>query len=492
VRSLIATFLAVLLCACPQQPQGTAGVSISAHPSRIDDMGESTTLDISAVDALGNPGTGTVTLSSAAGTLMDMSVKLDASGSATSKFSCNVTSDANCKGRVGVTASWNSQTATTHVQVGDAGLIGMGGGSAAGGGTAAGGGMGGGGPDSGMGGGGSEPDGGPDSGVGGGSGTADGGMDGGVIDAGPPAAVDAGSVLILGSLTPAMGQWALAGFATPKDPVVGLPVSAQIPSAQLNGAGQLVYYDELLQQVSIMVPDPYDMNGTGSAYPSASADNDLAVDTPACDGGPVLGFWTRPDRQSVVYRCVGDGGYFEGTKRLTGLGGFIVVAAGHGDSLLIVDPVLGTGYTADDGGHHPVLIPETMLSLTQGFRGREVRAVDGGYWVMRGSMNDEVNGPCNLYFVDKLGNVAYVDQFTGRNIGTAPLSCTGRIDEHGALYTPVMLGSDWGILRRPQFFDGDPTTLVYSTMDAGMSSFATYPPRVFTFFDGNSTLVTGP
>jgi hypothetical protein len=108
--------VAVVASALGCQPATTNPPSlfISARPTSIPNDGTTTTLNISATDAKGNGGTGSVTLSAPSGVLGGASVTLDATGSATTTFACG-----GCTaGLVKITGTWTpAGTATVNVTV---------------------------------------------------------------------------------------------------------------------------------------------------------------------------------------------------------------------------------------------------------------------------------------------------------------------------------------------------------------------------------------
>lgn len=112
---------------------GVPQVSFSFNPGSIDDKGMSTTVTIDATDENGKAGTGSVKLTSAAGSLKDgTTVTLDAKGQGTAMFSCAVASDPNCKNTVRISADWartaGSVTSSRSIAVGPQGTGGGGGG----------------------------------------------------------------------------------------------------------------------------------------------------------------------------------------------------------------------------------------------------------------------------------------------------------------------------------------------------------------------------
>ncbi len=111
--------------ACGTMAKEEPFLSMTASPSKIDDKGMmAATINIETTNELVKPGTGTVTLSTPAGTLGATSLTLDATGKASTTFTCNFLTDANCTGRVKISGSWDykgvTYTSSTSIQVGTA------------------------------------------------------------------------------------------------------------------------------------------------------------------------------------------------------------------------------------------------------------------------------------------------------------------------------------------------------------------------------------
>ncbi|MFL5352214.1 hypothetical protein [Archangium sp.] len=115
--------LVLSLTACQEEGpvDGEPYLSVSASTRTIDDLGQTTTLRVSATDAAGASGTGSVTLTAPAGILGNDSktttVTLEA-GSATVNFKCPKAQDTGCAGPVVIDAAWNQVTAKTTITVG--------------------------------------------------------------------------------------------------------------------------------------------------------------------------------------------------------------------------------------------------------------------------------------------------------------------------------------------------------------------------------------
>jgi hypothetical protein len=192
---------------------------------------------------------------------------------------------------------------------------------------------------------------------------------------------------------------------------------------------------------------------------------------------------------SFVYEC-GYRTYFEGTRALPVLANYQLVSAGFGGSLLFTngtDDLVGDA----DGGTHFVSLGDNNLAVYTNLttrRWREVRATDGGFLVVRGSMFSD-NEPCWMKLVGPDGNVTMLNYVSAT--GTTNSCIGGRIDSNRQLFTHIVSGANHTVVVRPLNSAGS-TTMVYTDLGAQMTSYLTYPPRVFTFWDVESSLVTGP
>lgn len=116
--------LVLSLTACPGEApvEGEPYLAISASTRNIDDLGQTTTLRVTATDAEGNAGTGSVTLTAPAGILGNdpktTTVTLE-SGAATLNYKCPKAQDTGCAGSVTIDAAWNQTTAKTTITVGN-------------------------------------------------------------------------------------------------------------------------------------------------------------------------------------------------------------------------------------------------------------------------------------------------------------------------------------------------------------------------------------
>ncbi len=135
-RVLAGLSVAGALVACGP-PVGTADLSMRFNPGAIDDQGQQAEVLVQAVNEAGQPGSGSVTISAAAGNLKASAatVTLDSNGEGSAIFTCAAAADPNCKGQVKVTVDWaqtkGTVTATKNIQVGPV-LSGTDGGSDAG------------------------------------------------------------------------------------------------------------------------------------------------------------------------------------------------------------------------------------------------------------------------------------------------------------------------------------------------------------------------
>lgn len=118
----LALVLGITACPGPDKPQeGEPWLSVSATPRTIDDQGQASTIRVSATDAKGEDGTGSVQLTATAGTFDNgqKTIELTLSGgSADTTFQCEKSKDAACKGSITLNAAWNQVTAKATVSVG--------------------------------------------------------------------------------------------------------------------------------------------------------------------------------------------------------------------------------------------------------------------------------------------------------------------------------------------------------------------------------------
>lgn len=494
-RILLAVLLVTggVVVNCSGEPPPTPSLSVSARPGIIDEFGQTSTIRVTATQADGTPGSGSVSLSSAAGSLKAGTTLTLSSGIAETPFTCAVAADPGCQGQVAITAQWNGIMATRRIFVGDAGIPGTGGGAGGGGGdggTA--GGTGGGGGSAGDGG---MTDAGPSDG-----GATDGGpIDSGVPDAGPP---DAGTlppsdgglsntVRLFGKLTATNPPtWAVAPLETPSAAQVGFPSGAFATTAVVRPSGTVIYLDELNDQLWEFVPDFYEAGPGGTAvYPTMPTANDTPFNTSPCSSGNgVSDFWVWPDTGGVVYRCANTMSYYENGGEISELAGLHVFALGF-DGL-----VLARNVTTQ-----VPLIVDTTNGMTRSIQGasqqfnflymgrqRSVRATTGGFFVVFGQPGPNEVPPCNLWRIDFNTGMGLVDTY---NL-SAGSTCVGRLDAQLNLYALGTVSGDTVVTLHPRMLG--PTSTVYTEAGATPSSFATNPPTVFTFFEPGSSLITGP
>lgn len=107
-----------LLFAC-EPPAVEPELVVTATPRTIDGAQQKTTVKVEATDSKGKRGTGTVRLSSPAGTLKAADVVSLANGQATAEFGCDRAADAMCNGSVRITAEWTvgGTTVTSFVNI---------------------------------------------------------------------------------------------------------------------------------------------------------------------------------------------------------------------------------------------------------------------------------------------------------------------------------------------------------------------------------------
>ncbi len=97
--------LAVFVAAC-EEPKVEPQLVITPSPRTLDGEGQVATVKVQAIDDENNPGTGTVRVSSSAGSLVDgVEVSLT-NGEGTTEFGCVRAEDPACTGNVRLTAEW--------------------------------------------------------------------------------------------------------------------------------------------------------------------------------------------------------------------------------------------------------------------------------------------------------------------------------------------------------------------------------------------------
>lgn len=105
-RLLGALALALTLAACGGAAQDPE-LSLTPKPRTIDGKGQTSTIAIAATDAKGQPGTGTVRIVSAAGTLKDGADVTLSNGEGSVVFGCDRAQDQACSGSIRLQAEWS-------------------------------------------------------------------------------------------------------------------------------------------------------------------------------------------------------------------------------------------------------------------------------------------------------------------------------------------------------------------------------------------------
>lgn len=101
----------------PQTPE----FLISANPRQINDQGQISQIDVTAKNADGTAGTGTVVLKAAAGEFPSGATEETltlASGKASTSFLCNKGADAKCAGNVRIDGTWGTEVTSVTLTVG--------------------------------------------------------------------------------------------------------------------------------------------------------------------------------------------------------------------------------------------------------------------------------------------------------------------------------------------------------------------------------------
>ncbi|QRN99427.1 hypothetical protein JRI60_10580 [Archangium violaceum] len=94
---------------------------VTARPTRIDDVGQASTLTVTATDGKDEPGTGSVELTAAAGVFDNdqstITLTLE-NGGATTTYKCPKAQDVGCRGGVAIDAQWGQATSKVTITVG--------------------------------------------------------------------------------------------------------------------------------------------------------------------------------------------------------------------------------------------------------------------------------------------------------------------------------------------------------------------------------------
>ena len=102
-------------------PESEPELLITATPRQINSQGQASQLDITAMNADGTAGAGTVTLKASAGALGNSAAEETvtlANGKASTSYTCNKAADPKCNGNVRVDGTWGEATASASISVG--------------------------------------------------------------------------------------------------------------------------------------------------------------------------------------------------------------------------------------------------------------------------------------------------------------------------------------------------------------------------------------
>lgn len=403
---------------------GTAVLDVTVTPKAIDDKGQVADVKVVATDSQGRIGAGSVTVKSTAGSLFDgETVTLDAYGTGTTTFSCDVSQDVDCFGSVTVSGTWTVDGLTVkgeqRVTVGS----GSGGGTGTGGGTGSGGGA----------------------GTGGGSPATD-------------------TVLVLG---PIGGTGVgIAPVTAPTQVRIGLPASLLVVAIRANGS--IVYLRDQPVILYEFQPDTWKQSGTGSAFPNAEA-NDIKVDNVCGTTNAPYGLanlWTRPDSNNYVYQCgLNNNLRFEATTPHTEWDGFGLIALGYGKAALLQQ-------SQSAGGHVVILDKEgTAVTTTLNSADRKlVKARNDGFWFQG---FDGTN--CVLRHLAFDGTITDVGtQAALPSDVTVAASCRGVLDNNGALFSIGTRNGKTVVVKQP-LLPGT-SDVVYNTESLPTTDYSVFPP----------------
>ncbi len=297
-------------------------------------------------------------------------------------------------------------------------------------------------------------------------------------------------------------QLAICSLSAPTTPAVGMYPGANREAAQLTADGRLVYVDTQYNALRVFVPDPFEqVSAMTSRYPTDGGINELTLPTPACDGGsPLSMFWLRPDSNAFIYQCGVELQYFEGGGKPDAgiyvhaeLATLNLLAAGFNGALIATSLTDDFVFDVDGGSHEIFGIDNELYDLSMNSRWRDIRAVDGGFLLTRPPMNAE-DGECNLWFVASAGNATLEGTFVDLAGASNQLTtCQGRLDQTAVLYTPGQTSQNRDVVvARQLVLPAGSSTIIYTEQNALPTQYTSYPPRVFTFVDPSSGLVTGP
>ncbi len=117
-KRLFAGLLIAGLSACPPE-KVPAELTLSASPRTIDGAMQASTIKVTGIDDNGKPGTGTVRVTSVAGSLKDGAEVALLAGEGTVDFTCNRAMDPACMNSVRLTAEWvvSGELVTANINV---------------------------------------------------------------------------------------------------------------------------------------------------------------------------------------------------------------------------------------------------------------------------------------------------------------------------------------------------------------------------------------
>jgi hypothetical protein len=113
----VALLVGVMVWAACGATAADPELTISVDPKVLDGKMQVAKVTVTATDDKGKPGSGNVTVTSAAGSLKDGATVSLANGTGTVDFVCTVASDALCKGSIRLNAKWNAASAAVTVSV---------------------------------------------------------------------------------------------------------------------------------------------------------------------------------------------------------------------------------------------------------------------------------------------------------------------------------------------------------------------------------------
>ena len=333
--------------------------------------------------------------------------------------------------------------------------------------------------------------GGDDAGAADGEGSDAGGSDAGTFDGGkPPAycgALDPGTVYLLGVIVEGDGHDAIAQFAHPEQPCIGLATHDEY-AASIRPDGRVVWKhwnDDLL---FVYVPDLFQWDAS-SKYASQPADpqqNDIPIPTPMCDAdaGPItVTFFVDPTDGSVVYRCRYGGAWYDGGGKVVAAEGIELAKVGTYGLKLASSTPANSGCTLVDvaGTETPVTGPDGDIL--------GVRAHQNGFWMVNRPLSST---DLQLWQVDGTGQALQLGTYA--SVPAAAVEADERIvlDGDGNAY---QLGHDAQdtmvdvVIKHP--LGPAESMVVYTEKGLPDNDFQVYPPKVCVRIH-ISGLITGP